>query len=241
MINPVNRIYSSPEETALQFARFLCVDIDASGENIYTIALSGGSTPKLLFHVLAKEYANKIDWKRVLFFWGDDRMVPASSPESNYGEVKRILLDKIQVPAENIHPINGLNHPKTEAERYSHKILEFVPTKNGLPNFSMMFMGLGEDGHTASIFPNQMLLLNSPKICEPAWHPETNQPRVTITGNVINNSKKIVFLVTGKNKAEKITEILNKTGNFKIYPASHIVPKEGELYWFLDREAASKI
>jgi 6-phosphogluconolactonase len=230
------KINNSTAETASEFADFLANDI-YSAKSKYTIALSGGSTPKILFKILADKFNNKIDWQKVHFFWGDDRMVPVSSPESNYGEAKRILFDNISVPLENIHPIDGLIPPDVEAERYSKKILEIVPGKNGLPQFDLMLLGMGDDGHTASIFPNQMHLLTCNKICESAWHPETKQARVTMTGKVINNSKKIVFLVTGSGKAEKISEILNKTGIYQDYPAAHIQPTNGELYWFLDKEA----
>jgi 6-phosphogluconolactonase len=234
------KIYNSPEETARAFAGFLADDINAC-KGLYFIALSGGSTPKILYRILVDEFKNKIDWQKVQFFWGDDRMVPVSSPESNYGEAKRILLDNISVPTENIHPIDGLMPPEIEAERYSQKILELLPLKNGLPVFNLMLQGMGNDGHTASIFPNQMQLLNSNKICEPAWHPETKQPRVTLTGRVINNSKKVAFLVNGSDKAEKISEILNKKGLYPDYPSSHILPVNSELYWFLDNEAAKQI
>ena len=194
MPDPIIKISNTPDETAQEFARFLSEDIESTIGK-YTIALSGGSTPKILFRILAEDFKDKIAWQKVHFFWGDDRIVPVSSPESNYGEAKRILFDNISVPLENIHPIDGLIPPEIEAERYSEKIREIIPLKNGLPNFSLMLLGLGEDGHTASLFPNQMHILNSDKICEPAWHPESNQPRVTMTGKVINNSQKIIFLV----------------------------------------------
>lgn len=240
MGNPKFKIFNTPEETAQAVARFLSEEIKSSPSN-YFVALSGGSTPKLLFRILADEYKNKIDWKKVHFFWGDDRMVHVSSPESNYGEAKRILFDNIDIPISNIHPIDGLIPPEIEAQRYSEKILELVPIKNDLPRFDLNLLGMGEDGHTASIFPNQMQLLLSNKMCEPAWHPETKQPRVTITGKVINNSKVIVFLATGESKAEKISEIFNQTGNYLNYPASNIQATNGEMYWFLDKVAAGNL
>jgi 6-phosphogluconolactonase len=240
MPHPNVNILNSPVDTAKSFAEFLANDINSCTGNYY-LALSGGSTPKLLFRILAEEFKNSIDWNKVHFFWGDDRMVTVSSLESNYGEAKRLLLDHLSILLENIHPIDGLLPPEIEAERYSQKILEIVPKKNGLPVFNLMLQGMGNDGHTASIFPNQMHLLTSDKICEPAWHPETSQPRVTMTGKVINNAKKIAFLVTGSEKAEKISEILTKKDNYQKYPSSFIEPLDGVFLWFIDKEAGSKI
>ena len=237
---PILKIFNTPEETARGFALFLTEDIAAS-EGIYTIALSGGSTPKILFRILAEEFSHKIDWQKVHFYWGDDRMVPAANPESNFGEAKRLLFDSVSVPENNIHAINGIKPVLEEAQKYSAELMKFLPQSNGLPRFSMMLLGMGDDGHTASIFPNQMYLLNSEKICEPAKHPESGQARVTMTGRVINNSEKIIFLVTGKNKSAKISEIINKKGNFLNYPSANISPTNGELYWFMDSDAAGEI
>jgi 6-phosphogluconolactonase len=240
MSNPIIKVLSTPEETARDLAQFLADDIEST-TGMYTIALSGGATPKLLFRIIAEEYKTKIDWQKVHFFWGDDRMVPVSNPNSNYGEAKRIMLDKLSILRCFIHPIDGLIPPRIEAERYGEKIKLIVPMKNKLPCFSIMLLGLGDDGHTASIFPNQLHLLSSEAICEAAWHPKTNQPRVTITGKTINNSQKIAFLVTGKGKAEIISEIIHKKGNYLNYPASHIEPAHGELFWFLDKDAGKLI
>jgi 6-phosphogluconolactonase len=240
MSDTIIKISKTPNETAHEFANFLADDI-AQTEKLYTLALSGGSTPKLLFTILAEEYKDKIDWQKIHFFWGDDRMVAVSNPQSNYGEAKRILFEKIKIPRCNLHPIDGLIPPNIEADRYAEKINLIVPKRNGLPCFSMVLLGLGEDGHTASIFPNQMCLLSSDKICEPAWHPQTKQPRVTITGKTVNNAQKIAFLVTGAAKAEKISEIINTRGSYLTYPAAHIAPVHGKLFWYLDKEAGKLI
>ncbi|MBN2485540.1 MAG: 6-phosphogluconolactonase [Bacteroidales bacterium] len=240
MSNPVVKIAASPEETAHEMAVFLAAEINSSPDK-YFIALSGGSTPKILYKILAQEFKNSVEWHKAHFFVGDDRLVPVSSSESNYGEAKRLLFDNISVPLENIHPVDGLIPPEIEAERYSEKINELVPMEHGLPCFDLMLLGLGEDGHTASIFPNRLDLLSSDKNYGPAWHPETNQPRVTVTGKVINNSRKIIFLVTGRSKSKIVDEILNKKGDFLKYPAAHIEPMTGQVFWFLDNSAAKKI
>ena len=205
------------------------------------IALSGGNTPKLIFRVLATSYKEKLNWGKINLFWGDERCVPPDDKESNYRMTKKFLLDHVQVPSENIFRIKGEDDPDEEAKRYSDIIKNNLTNKNNLPQLDILLLGLGEDGHTASIFPNQMNLLESDNICEVAVHPESKQKRITLTGRVINNSKKIYFLVSGKSKSFVVGEIINKTGDYLQLPGEHISPFDGELTWFLDKGAASEI
>ena len=208
-------------------------------QDLLNLALSGGSTPKVIFQTLAEKYKSKIDWNRINLFWGDERCVSSQSDESNYGMTKKYLLDYIDIPQKNVHPVDGNNNPENEAIRYSDEIKKIVPLKNGFPKFDLVMLGIGEDGHTASIFPDQMNLLESDKICEVAVHPETEQKRITLTGKVINNAKRIIFLVTGESKAE-IMKLLFEVDESKMkkYPAANINPKNGELNFFLDQKAA---
>lgn len=210
-------------------------------ENYFTVALSGGSTPKAIFKYLAQNYKDKIPWNKIKFFWGDERCVPADHPDSNYLMTKENLFDKIEIPAENIFPVDGDNIPTDEAVRYSSIIKENVVMKDGFPKFNLILLGLGEDGHTASIFPNQMNLLNSENICEVAQHPALHQKRITLTGEVINNAEQTIFLVTGASKAKMVDMIINKRTDFEKPPASHIKPKHGKLIWMLDEAAGSLI
>jgi len=205
------------------------------------IALSGGNTPKAIFKELAASYKEKLNWGKINLFWGDERCVPPEDSESNYGMTKKHLLDYIKIPSKNINRILGENDPHGEAKRYSDIIRNSLDSVNNLPEFEIMLLGLGEDGHIVSIFPNQMELLGSDKICEVAFHPGTKRGRITLTGNVINNSKKIYFLVSGKSKSFAVGEILNKKSDYLNLPAAHIKPVNGELIWFLDKEAASGI
>lgn len=234
-------ISTTPQETVENFAKYLVELIENKKDDKFNIALSGGNTPKLLFYYLKENYLNKIDWGNVHFYWGDERCVPPDSEESNFGNAFDLFLNSEEIPSKNIHRILGENIPEEEAEVYSEIILVNLPIVNKLPQFDLIWLGLGDDGHTASIFPNQMEILNSNKICEVAEHPESGQKRITLTGNVINNAKNISFLVTGENKAQVINEIFNKKNNFEHYPASHIKAEKGELNWFLDENAASKL
>ena len=141
------------------------------------------------------------------------------------------------MPEANVHRVLGENDPVQEAQRYGKEIEDGLPSANGLPQFDLIILGMGADGHTASIFPHEMELLDSKEVCAVATHPESGQKRVSLTGQVINNARVVTFLVTGASKAEKVVEIFNQSGDWKSYPASYIKPDSGELTWYLDKAA----
>ena len=227
-------IFDTPQAVAEAFARDLAQRIAAADQ--LTIALSGGSTPKLLFDYVAAEYAD-IDWSKVHLYWGDERCVPPTDDDSNYKMTVTHLLSKIDMPEANVHRVLGENDPVQEAQRYGKEIEDGLPSANGLPQFDLIILGMGADGHTASIFPHEMELLDSKEVCAVATHPESGQKRVSLTGQVINNARVVTFLVTGASKAEKVVEIVNQSGDWKSYPASYIKPDSGELTWYLDKAA----
>ncbi|MEL6140243.1 MAG: 6-phosphogluconolactonase [Bacteroidota bacterium] len=226
---------------ARDFADFLVQRI-AEKEGPFTLALSGGSTPKLLFKLLATEYQDKIDWKKLHCFWGDERCVPHTDPESNYGVTKELLLDHVAIPSENIHPVATNLAPEEAAKEYAEVIGQCV-AKNatGRVVFDLIMLGMGGDGHTASIFPHQMELLEGSATTALATHPESGQIRVTLTGPVINNAREVAFLVTGNGKTARTAQILNQEVGYEKFPAAHIQPSNGELHWFLDVAAAAKV
>lgn len=232
------QISKSIEELSEQFAQLLIDKVNKSKDH-FNIALSGGSTPKNIFEYLGVHHQNTIEWHKVKFFWGDERCVPPTDYESNYKMANDALLSKLQILALNIFRINGENDPLIEADNYSSEILNRIKIENNFPRFDLIMLGLGEDGHTASIFPNQKILLNSDKIYVTAIHPATKQTRITLTGRVINNAINVVFIATGKSKAKVVDEIINQKENYKDYPATFINPQYGELYWLLDKAAAS--
>lgn len=202
------------------------------------IALSGGSTPLAIFRQLAMLNLPK-EWDHVHLYWGDERCVPPSDGESNYGNAKDLLLNPLGFPPERIHRIRGEADPDLEAERYGNLLMEQLPVKNGFPVFDWIWLGLGEDGHTVSIFPDQIGLWNSKRICAVARHPETGQKRVTITGGVINAAKRVAFLVAGSSKSDIVNEIVMKEGGYLDYPAFYVAPHSGNVEWYLDMEATS--
>lgn len=230
------KIFENPVETASNFGDYFIKT--ASKRERFHIALSGGSTPRILFDYLAGTYKTSEAWKYIHLFWGDERCVPPDDDESNFRMTEEHLLKKITMPSENIHRIKGEDNPNKEAVRYGEEVRSNLSYKTGLPLFDLIILGLGEDGHTASIFPNQMGLLNSQDICQVAVHPGSGQKRITLTGNVINNAAEVIFLVTGDSKKEILAEIINKSEKWKTYPAAHIHPVSGNLKWYVDKAAA---
>ncbi|WGE81428.1 6-phosphogluconolactonase [Actinobacillus equuli subsp. haemolyticus] len=198
------------------------------------ISLSGGSTPKLLFKTLAKAPFNTaIQWQNLHFWWGDDRMVLPTDPESNYGEVQKLLFDHIQIPQQNIHRIRGEEPVEQELARFSQELTACVPNLA----FDWIILGMGNDGHTASLFPHQTDF-NDPNVAVIAKHPESGQIRISKTAKLLEQAKRITYLVTGAAKAEILKEI-NETEAEKLpYPAARIKAKNGVTEWYLDQEAA---
>lgn len=207
----------------------------------FSIALSGGSTPKAIFKRIAEKHSNAIDWSKVLIFWGDERCVPPSDNESNYRMAYENLFKHLPVPALNFCRIMGEENPVAEAARYSEKVDTMLPHKHAVPQFDLILLGLGEDGHTASIFPNNIDLFNSRKLFEVSGHPVTGQKRITVTGRLINNAREVCFMVTGSGKAEKVAQILQKKSGWAGLPASLVDPSGGKLVWLLDEAAGSEL
>ena len=198
------------------------------------IYLSGVSTPKLLFKTLAQApYADAINWKNLHFWWGDDRMVPPSDSESNYGEVQKLLFDHINIPAENIHRIRGENEPHLELKRFEEELSAVIP--DGV--FDWIILGMGADGHTASLFPNQTNFADE-NLAVIAKHPESGQLRISKTAKLIEQAKRITYLVTGEGKAEILKEIQTTPAENLPYPAAKIEAKNGVTEWYLDKAAA---
>jgi len=227
-------ISQDPLSTAQAFADFLAQKV--SENDMVHIALSGGSTPKILFELLADEYDEDIDWEKLHFWWGDERCVPPTDNDSNYKMTKELLFDAISIKDAQIHRVLGENEPQDEAKRYGEEILKHLPTVNGFPQFDIIMLGMGGDGHTASIFPHEMSLLEDKAICGVAKHPESGQKRVTLNGPVINNAKNICFLVTGEGKTEKVNEIFHQKEDYLSYPAAHFNGQN--VVWYLDDSAA---
>ncbi len=233
------KIFKTPSDLAEKLAKELVQRINDSAQKkkALTIALSGGSTPDLLFSTLGDNFSKSARWEFVHFFWVDERCVPPDNIESNYRKADENLFRKIDIPLCNIHRIRGERVPEKEASSYSEEISEFTRSRNRLPLFDIILLGVGDDGHTASIFPGNLKLFSSDKICAVAVHPSTGQKRITLTGKVINNADLIFIVVTGKKKSDIMYHILNNTGSSENFPASHVVSLSGSLNWYLDEES----
>lgn len=239
-MNRDNRIiFDSPEGLAEGFAGIFYKKVDEllKTNAELNIALSGGNTPKEFFKILASDYKDRIEWNRINFYWVDERCVPPDSPESNFGNAYNTLFKIINVSPARLHRIKGEVPAVTEAERYSDLVKYNIPHEDTLPCFDLILLGIGEDGHTASIFPNQMNLLTTAKLYDVAYHPVSSQPRITMSGILINNAKNIYFLVSGVNKSVVVNDILSGNERAKHYPANYIVPVNGELYWVVENSS----
>ncbi|MCM4169161.1 6-phosphogluconolactonase [Arenibacter antarcticus] len=228
----------SKAEVAKRFSEYLEEEINKS--TIFHVALSGGSTPKGVFDYMS-ENAKGTDWSKVHLYWGDERCVAPSDSESNYKMTVDHLLSKITIPKENIHRVFGEAEPESEAVRYAKVLDDNLPKELSLPQFDLVILGMGDDGHTASIFPHEIGLWDSTANCEVAIHPDSGQRRITVTGKIINNAKTVAFLVTGESKAEKVKTIIEKEAGHEAYPASLVAPTSDNLIWFLDADAAAGI
>lgn len=233
------KIYKDKQTVAEQFSTYFVQKVEVG--DTFHVALSGGSTPKIVFDVLAENFSDKVDWSNVHFYWGDERCVPPTDDESNYKMTVEHLFSKIDVPQENIHRILGEKDPETEAMRYANLLEINLDRVEEIPQFDLVILGMGDDGHTASIFPHQIELWEAEDHCVVATHPESGQKRVSINGKVINAAKEVTFLVTGASKAEKVKAVTEKTKGSEAYPASLVDPKSGNLVWFLDEDAAAEL
>jgi 6-phosphogluconolactonase len=202
-----------------------------------TVALSGGSTPKLMFQVLADQFRDEVAWSNIHFFWSDERHVPPDHPESNYRMANEALLSRVPVSANNVHRIRGEN-PDAAAAASEYEQTIIAVTKQTLPRLDLIFLGLGTDGHTASIFPGSEVLNEKERLVAAPYVEKFKSYRITMTLPLLNNGASIVFLVSGTEKAEIVKAVLQ--GEHK-YPAQAVNPHQGELIWMLDKDAASKL
>ncbi len=207
------------------------------------VALSGGSTPRSLFKILAAEpFAGLVPWICINFFWADERNVPPGHPESNYSAARELLLSKVPVPPANIHRIpTGDGTAIEAADLYERVLREKLPLENGSPRLDYILLGLGANGHTASLFPARPTLHERQRLVVADHVDEVNSWRVTLTAPVINNAAQITFLVIGEDKAATVERVLEGPRNPEGTPAQLIEPVNGALTWILDSAGASRI
>lgn len=209
----------------------------------FSVALSGGSTPKPLYDYLADQKADELDWNKVHFFWGDERCVPPDHPDSNFNQVKQSLLLPRAIQEENIHRIQAELPPAEAAHQYQEAILTFFQQK--LPSFDLILLGMGNDGHTASLFPETELvksgLTDQNLLVAANWVPKLDTWRITFTPRLINAAQNAFFLVSGQNKANTLKLVLEGPSFPEQYPSQLIDPDQGNLFWHVDLEAAAEL
>lgn len=204
------------------------------------VCLSGGSTPKRMFKLLAQEsYREQVDWSKLWVFWGDERPVPQSSPESNSGEAMRLLFNQVPVPKEQVFPIDGSLPPAEAANDYEELLGDFFEDYE--PYFDICFLGMGDDGHTASLFPYADILYDVPIWVKDIYVEKLNTTRISLTPEIINQAIHIVFLIGGENKAEVLKEAIEGDVDLEKLPSQLVIRGGQSVEFFLDEGAAKSL
>lgn len=202
--------------------------MDAKSERRFNLALSGGETAKQMYELWVDEYENKVDWGRLHFYWVDERCVAPDSSDSNYGHARRLLFEPLSISSKHIHRIMGENNPEEEAVRYAAEVETAVPLVNGFPRFDCIILGVGNDLHTASIFPHTMDLLTDKRSFATAAHPESGQIRVTMTGPVLLNDTPLLIPVLGSGKSAVVKALAEGDMEKHPTPAIYVLSKAAD-------------
>jgi 6-phosphogluconolactonase len=214
-------------------------------QDSFTIALSGGSTPRRLYRLLAGDvsYRHQLNWERIHLFWGDERHVPMSHPDNNYWMAHEAMLSKLPVPATNVHRVLTENpDASVVAEEYEEELLTFFHLEEGeLPRFDCVLLGMGPDGHTASLFPGTTAVHEQERLVVANWVEKFQTHRITMTAPVLNNAKCIIFLISGEEKADTLRQVLQGEKRPDQLPSQLIEPTQGELLWLVDKRAAQSL
>jgi 6-phosphogluconolactonase len=242
-MKPEIRIFNDVENLSRAAANLF---IEQAAESIrerdrFLVALNGGNTPMRLFQLLATDFRERIDWSRVHIFWGDERCVPPDDPGSSYGQAQAAMLSRVSVPDANIHRIRGELGVVEASKEYSLRLKELSSPPFEWPRFDLVSLGMGEDGHAASLFPGSPVGVEEPVLPVTAHYQDRPANRVTLTPLVFNSARMVIFMVTGEKKANTLAEVLSGRYNAEQYPAQRINPNDGELIWLVDEEAAGKL
>ena len=239
-MKPTVRIFKDADELSRAAADlFVTLAVQSIRERgRFLVALSGGSTPMALYRLLARE---PIDWTRIHVFWGDERLVPPEDAENSYGQAREALLKHIPIPTENIHRVASELDPVAAARDYASILREFAAPPLDWPRFDLVLLGLGEDGHTASLFPGSPVDATEPVIAVTAQYQGRPARRVTLTPPVFNAARQVIFLVTGANKAVTLKGVFSDYNSSEQIPAKRIQPADGQVTWLVDKAAGKEI
>jgi 6-phosphogluconolactonase len=224
-------------EAAREFQRAAQAAIADHGR--FAVALSGGNTPRAVYSLLAEQHSADLPWDRVHVFFGDERYVPADHPESNYRMAREALLSRAPIPQENVHRFRTELDPESAARDYETQLQTFFRVSDqSVPRFDLIMLGLGDDGHTASLFPGTSGLAETRRLVAAVWVEKFKTYRLTLTFPVLNRSAEVLFLVAGKGKARVLRDV-QSTSAASLLPAQRVQPTDGRLLWLVDQDAAS--
>jgi 6-phosphogluconolactonase len=234
-----------PSLTRAAALRFTSIaEAATTTRNRFSVALSGGSTPRSLYQLLATdEFIPLVDWQQTFVFWGDERCVPPDHKDSDYHMAREALLDYVPLPMSNIYRMQGEADPEEAASIYDARLREFFTGRSAgmvlRPRFDLVLLGMGEDGHTASLFPETAVLDEQERWAAAQYVAKLDAWRITLTPPAINAAANIIFLVSGENKAETLRQVIDGDASPYQYPAKLIQPYDGRLTWLVDAAAAS--
>lgn len=236
MKTPEIKVLPTPDALARAAAELFVTSGEAAIEmrGRFTVALSGGSTPKAMHNVLASEFRDAIDWSKVEVFFGDERTVPPDHPDSNYRMAKETLLAKVPIPGDNVYRMRGEIDPNAAAKEYGQMLKE----KFGDGGLDLIYLGMGDDGHTASLFPGTEALHETKHRCVANFVEKLNTWRITMTAPFLNRAARIAILVSGEAKAARLAEVLEGPRDPGRLPIQLIQPDPGQLTWLIDTAAA---
>jgi 6-phosphogluconolactonase len=236
------RVFADVDELSLRAAEAAVITINDSvrSNGSFSVALSGGNTPRTLYRLLSSRFRDQIPWTKVHVFWGDERYVLLADPRSNYRMARETLLDAVPCPAGNVHPMpTELPDPEVAAREYENTLRSYF--SKDWPRFDLVLLGLGEEGHTASLFPGSPALNETQRWVVAVKAPAEPPLRLTLTLPALTAASNIYFLVTGSNKAQALHHVLTGSPDPKSYPASGIRRAKGTVIWWLDRAAAARV
>lgn len=235
-------IFSTEEEVLTKIADyFIMIGNESLKEHdAFNVSLSGGSSPKKLYQLLASDqYKQQLNWQKVYFFFGDERYVPKNSPDSNFLMVKTALFDPLEISGQQIFAVNTILNPQEAAADYAKQINTHFNNKKVC--FDLILLGLGDNSHTASLFPHTPVLQEKESTVKAVFLEDQQVYRITKTARMINQAKHIAFLLYGSGKAEAVHHVLEDDTNIEEYPAQLINPENGDVQWFMDEAAAAKL
>jgi 6-phosphogluconolactonase len=241
--DPEIQVFPDPSAMSLHAAGLIAElagrPVDREGR--FTLCLSGGSTPRETYALLAApQLADEIPWPGVHIFWGDERCIPLERPDNHFTMTSDLLFSKVPIPAENIHRMRGeADDPEEAARDYELELIRFFGLKRGeIPRFDLVLLGMGEDGHCASLYPGTAGLAERGDLVVAHYVPQREGHRLTLTLRVLNNARQIIFLVTGESKAEALKAVLDGENDEADLPAGRVRPRKGKVRWLVDRAAA---